>query len=110
VSYHCNRSRILSKPLRAWGGVWDYGAVWKRPWETQTKNISVGFFQLHWIMGANSMEEALEQVQQFKLDGMMQRLTQPLLMQGATLQHPGWGGSDIGFLPVSGAFARIEPR
>jgi dienelactone hydrolase len=68
------------KACAAWGGIWDYGAVWKRRWETQTKNVSVGLFQLQWVMGATSTEEALERVQQFKLDGVMQRLTQPLLM------------------------------
>jgi fermentation-respiration switch protein FrsA (DUF1100 family) len=54
--------------------------LWRRRWETQTKNMSVGFFQLQWIMGTHTMEEALERVQQYKLDGVMQRLTQPLLM------------------------------
>jgi dienelactone hydrolase len=81
--YYATRAAAFEpriKACAAWGGVWDYGAVWKRCWETQTKNVSVGFFQLQWIMGANSMEEALERVQQFKLDGVMQRLTQPLLM------------------------------
>jgi dienelactone hydrolase len=68
------------KACAAWGGVWDYGALWKRRWETQTKKISVGFFQLRWIMGTETMEEALKRVQQYKLDGVMQRLTQPLLM------------------------------
>jgi dienelactone hydrolase len=68
------------KACAAWGGIWDYGAIWKRRWETKTKNLSVGFFQLQWIMGTKTMEEALERVQQYKLDGVMQRLTQPLLM------------------------------
>jgi fermentation-respiration switch protein FrsA (DUF1100 family) len=40
----------------------------------------VGFFQLKWIMGAHTMEEALGRVQQYKLEGVMQHLTQPLLM------------------------------
>lgn len=82
------------KACAAWGGVWDYGAVWKRRWETQTKNVSVAFFQLQWIMGAKTMEEALERVQQYKLDGVMQRLTQPLL-----ILH---GGHDLA-IPVDDA-------
>jgi pimeloyl-ACP methyl ester carboxylesterase len=68
------------KACAAWGGVWDYGAIWKRRSETKTKNLLVGFFQLQWIMGTKTMEEAIERVQQYKLDGVMQRLTQPLLM------------------------------
>jgi len=81
--YYASRAAAFEpriKACAAWGGVWDYGAVWKRRWETQTKNISVGFFQLQWIMGTKTMEEAIERVQQFKLDGVMQRLTQPLLI------------------------------
>jgi alpha-beta hydrolase superfamily lysophospholipase len=68
------------KACAAWGGVWDYGALWRRRWETQTKNMSVGFFQLQRIMGTQTTEEALERIQQYKLDGVMQRLTQPLLI------------------------------
>jgi pimeloyl-ACP methyl ester carboxylesterase len=81
--YYATRAAAFEPRIRAcaaWGGIWDYGALWKRRWETQTKNVSVGLFQLQWVMGATSTEEALERVQQFKLDGVMQRLTQPLLM------------------------------
>jgi dienelactone hydrolase len=81
--YYASRAAAFEpriKACAAWGGVWDYGAVWKRRFETQSKAVSVGFFQLQWIMGSNTMEEALERVQQYKLDGVMQRLTQPLLI------------------------------
>jgi dienelactone hydrolase len=81
--YYAPRAAAFEPRIKAcvaWGGVWDYGALWKRRWETRTKNISVGFFQLQWVMGTATMEEALERVQQYKLDGVMQRITQPLLM------------------------------
>jgi dipeptidyl aminopeptidase/acylaminoacyl peptidase len=81
--YYAPRAAAFEKRIKAcaaWTGVWDYGSIWKRRWETQTKNISVGFFQLQWIMGTKTMEEALERVQQYKLEGVMQHLTQPLLM------------------------------
>lgn len=81
--YYAPRAAAFEPRIKAcvaWGGVWDYGALWTRRWETQTKNISVGFFQLKWIMGTATMEEALQRVQQYKLDGVMQRITQPLLI------------------------------
>jgi pimeloyl-ACP methyl ester carboxylesterase len=81
--YYAPRAAAFEKRIKAcaaWTGVWDYGLLWKRPWETQTKNISVGFFQLKWIMGTKTMKEELERVQQYKLEGVMQHLTQPLLM------------------------------
>lgn len=43
-------------------------------------------------MGTDPMEEALERVQQYKLDGLIQKLTQPLLSYMVTTtwlsQHP----------------------
>ncbi|WP_089102845.1 alpha/beta hydrolase [Streptomyces hyaluromycini] len=68
------------KAVAAWGGVWDYGAVWQRRWETASKNTSVPFWQLPWVMGTETMEQALERVREFRLADAIPRLTQPLLI------------------------------
>jgi dipeptidyl aminopeptidase/acylaminoacyl peptidase len=68
------------KAVAAWGGVWDYGAVWQRRWETSSKNTSVPFWQLPWVMGTETMEQALEKVKHFTLDGVIAQLTQPFLI------------------------------
>jgi dipeptidyl aminopeptidase/acylaminoacyl peptidase len=64
----------------AWGGVWDYGAVWQHRWETSSKTTSVPFWQLPWVMGTATMEQALERVKQWTLADALPYLTQPLLI------------------------------
>jgi pimeloyl-ACP methyl ester carboxylesterase len=81
--YYAPRAAAFEPRIKAcvaWGGVWDYGEIWKKRWETQSKNVSVGHFQLPWIMGTKTMEAAVERVQQWKLADVLPRLTQPLLM------------------------------
>jgi dipeptidyl aminopeptidase/acylaminoacyl peptidase len=68
------------KACAAWGGVWDYGAVWQHRWETKSKTTSVPFWQLPWVLGTETMEQALEKVKQFTLADALPRLTQPLLI------------------------------
>ena len=100
--YYVTRSAAFEKRIKAcaaWCGVWDYGAIWRKRHETQSQMISVPHFQLPWIMGTTSMEEALKRVQPFKLDGVMQKLDQPLL-----ILH----GEDDKAIPVEDATKAFE--
>jgi dienelactone hydrolase len=81
--YYAPRAAAFEPRIKAcvaWGGIWDYGAIWRKRWETQSKNVSVGHFQLPWIMGTKTMEEAVERVQQWTLADVLPRLTQPFLL------------------------------
>jgi dienelactone hydrolase len=80
----------------AWGAVWDYGVTWQRRWDTSSKTTLTPFWQLPWVMGTDTMEEALVRVREFTLADALPQLTQPLL-----IVH---GDSDTAF-PVSDADA-----
>jgi pimeloyl-ACP methyl ester carboxylesterase len=60
--------------------IWDYGAVWQKRWAARSKAISVPFFQLPWVMGTKTMEEALERVKRWTLVDVLPRLKQPFLI------------------------------
>ena len=68
------------KACAAWGGVYDYGAIWQNRWETTSLTTSVPFWQLPWVMGTDTMEQALERVKQWTLADALPHLTQPLLI------------------------------
>ncbi|MEZ0114436.1 alpha-beta hydrolase superfamily lysophospholipase [Catenulispora sp. EB89] len=87
------------KACAAWGGVFDYGAVWQRRWETRSKTVSVPFWQLPWVMGADTMEQALDKVKAFHLAEALPHLTQPFL-----IVH----GANDKAIPLSDAQQAIE--
>jgi dienelactone hydrolase len=87
------------KACAAWGGVWDYGAVWQHRWDTRSTHTPVPFWQLPWVMGTETMEQALERVKQWTLADAIPHLTQPLL-----IVH---GAEDKG-IPLSDAQQAIE--
>jgi dipeptidyl aminopeptidase/acylaminoacyl peptidase len=68
------------KACAAWGGVYDYGAIWQNRWETTSLTTSVPFWQLPWVMGTDTMEQALDRVKQWTLADALPHLTQPLLI------------------------------
>jgi dienelactone hydrolase len=68
------------KACVAWGAILDYGATWKRRWETRSDAVPVPFHQLPWVMGTDTMEAALERVQQWTLIDVLPKLTLPFLM------------------------------
>ena len=87
------------KACAARGGVWDYGAVWQHRWDTRSKLTSVPFWQLPWVMGTETMEQALDRVKQWTMADAIPLLTQPLL-----IVH---GGEDKA-IPLSDARKAIE--
>jgi dipeptidyl aminopeptidase/acylaminoacyl peptidase len=68
------------KAVVAWGAIYDYGAIWQKRWASKSKYLSVPFFQLPWVMGTKTMEEALERVKSFTLADVLPQLKQPILI------------------------------
>ncbi|MGH8519607.1 MAG: alpha/beta hydrolase family protein [Panacagrimonas sp.] len=65
----------------AWGAIWDYHAVWKRRIEAQFKaSLSVPGHHIAWILGAETLEDALRRLEPFKLDGVVQKMRCPFLL------------------------------
>jgi dienelactone hydrolase len=84
----------------AWGAIWDYHAVWKRRIEAQFKaSLSVPGHHIAWILGADTLEEALRRLEPFKLDGVVQKMRCPFLVV-----H----GEDDEQIPLSDAQALYE--
>lgn len=65
----------------AWGAIWDYQAVWKRRIEAQfNASMSVPGHHIMWILGADSLDDALKRLEGFKLDGVVQQMRCPFLL------------------------------
>ena len=97
--YYAPRGAAFEKRIAAcvaWGAVWDYGATWQHGWETNSKTTLTPFWQFPWVMGTDTMEDALVRVREYTLADAMPHPTQPLL-----IVH---GDSDTAF-PVSDAEA-----
>jgi deazaflavin-dependent oxidoreductase (nitroreductase family) len=81
--HYAPRGAAYERRIRAcaaWGGVYDYGAVWQHRWESSSRTTSVPFWQLPWVMGTDTMEQALNRVKQWTLADALPHLTQPLLI------------------------------
>ena len=71
----------------AWGAQWDYHATWQGRFEqlerSGTPSLSVPWQHLLWIFGVDTKEAAMQRLEGFKLDGIVQKMTCPfLLMHG----------------------------
>jgi dienelactone hydrolase len=65
----------------AWGAIWDYHAVWKRRIEAQfNASMSVPGHHIMWILGADSLDDALARLEPFRLDGVVQKMRCPFLV------------------------------
>lgn len=81
--YYAPRSAAYEpriKAVAAWGAIWDWGKTWEHRWGTRSPNVSVPWFQLPWVMGTDTMEEALERVKQWTMVDVLPDLTQPFLI------------------------------
>jgi dipeptidyl aminopeptidase/acylaminoacyl peptidase len=84
----------------AWGAIWDYHATWKRRIEAGFRaSMSVPGQHICWILGVESLEEALRKLEPFRLDGVVQRMRCPFL-----LTH----GADDEQIPMADARALFE--
>jgi dienelactone hydrolase len=65
----------------AWGAIWDYQAVWKQRIEAQfNASMSVPGHHIMWILGTDSLDDALQRLEKFKLDGVVQQMRCPFLL------------------------------
>jgi dienelactone hydrolase len=84
----------------AWGAIWDYHATWKKRVEANFKaSMSVPGHHIMWILGADSLDEALRRLEPFRLDGVVQKMRCPFL-----IVH----GEDDEQVPVADARALYE--
>jgi dienelactone hydrolase len=88
------------KACIAWGAIWDYHATWKRRIEAGFRaSMSVPGHHICWILGVNSVQEALKKLEPFRLDGVVQRMRCAFL-----LTH----GADDEQIPMADARALFE--
>jgi pimeloyl-ACP methyl ester carboxylesterase len=68
----------------AWGAQWDYHAVWRKRLEDlasgKVLSLSVPPDHLEWVLGVDSPEAALKKLEDFKLDGIVQKMQCPFLL------------------------------
>ena len=65
----------------AWGAIWDYHATWKKRIDAQFKtSLSVPGHHINWILGVDTLDEALKKLEPFKLDGVVQKMRCPFLI------------------------------
>ncbi|MHB1987787.1 MAG: alpha/beta hydrolase family protein [Acidimicrobiales bacterium] len=69
----------------AWGGIWDYRATWERRMARSFESaMSVRGDHISWVLGVANLEEALDRLEGFVLDGVVQQMRCPfLLLHGA---------------------------
>ena len=69
----------------AWGGIWDYRATWERRIARSFESaMSVAGDHICWVLGCSTLDEALDRLGAFVLDGVVQQMSCPfLLLHGA---------------------------
>lgn len=65
----------------AWGGIWDYYNTWKKRIDANFNSaLSVPGHHIMWILGVDSLDEALKRLEPFRLDGVVQKMRCPFLI------------------------------
>jgi hypothetical protein len=68
----------------AWGAQWDYWATWKKRFDLldsgKLPSLSVPWEHLLWIFNVASRKEAMEKLEGFRLDGVVQKIRCPFLL------------------------------
>jgi dipeptidyl aminopeptidase/acylaminoacyl peptidase len=85
--YYAPRAAAFEKRYAcciAWGAQWDYQKIWRDRFErlarADTPSLSVAHQHIAWVLNVNSQEEVLKQLEPFKLDGVVQKISCPFLM------------------------------
>jgi alpha-beta hydrolase superfamily lysophospholipase len=69
------------KACVAWGAIWDYHATWKGRFDAKGKAAQgVPTDYIHWVLNTKSENEALEKLEKFRLDGVVQKMRCPFLL------------------------------
>jgi dienelactone hydrolase len=64
----------------AWGAIWDYHATWKKRIDAKFRtSMSVPGHHITWILGVDTLEDALKRLEPFRLDGVVQKMRCPFL-------------------------------
>lgn len=65
----------------AWGAIWDYHATWKKRIDAAFRtSLSVPGHHIMWILGVDTLEEALVKLEAYRLDGVVQKMRCPFLI------------------------------
>jgi dienelactone hydrolase len=65
----------------AWGAIWDYYGTWKKRIDANFKtSLSVPGHHIMWILGVDSLDEALKKLEPYRLDGVVQKMRCPFLI------------------------------
>ena len=65
----------------AWGAIWDYHGTWKKRIDAAFKtSLSVPGHHILWILGVDTLDEALKKLEPYKLDGVVQKMRCPFLI------------------------------
>jgi dienelactone hydrolase len=64
----------------AWGGIWDYGAVWERRRANERGTVPVPHEHMLWVLGARDLDEVSEKLRPWKLDDVAQQIRCPMLV------------------------------
>jgi dienelactone hydrolase len=65
----------------AWGAIWDYYATWQKRIDAKFRtSMSVPGHHITWILGVDTLEEALKRLEPFRLDGVVQKMRCPFLI------------------------------
>ncbi len=84
--YYAPRAAACEKRFKvcvAWGGHYDYHAVWlnrRRVMESGGTTTSAPTFQLPWVLGVRDMDQAMEKLKKYTLEGVAEKITCPLLV------------------------------
>jgi dipeptidyl aminopeptidase/acylaminoacyl peptidase len=69
------------KACVAWGAIWDYHATWKkRIAASMQADMSVPGHHIMWILNAKTLDDALQRLENFRLDGVVQQMRCPFLL------------------------------
>jgi dipeptidyl aminopeptidase/acylaminoacyl peptidase len=82
--YYASRIASIDRRFKAcvaWGAIWDYHATWKRRIDAAfNADLSVPGHHIEWVLNAKSLDDALEKLEDFRLDGVVQRMRCPFLV------------------------------
>lgn len=82
--YYATRCAALDPRFRAcvaWGAIWDYHATWQqRVASNFAGSLSVPGHHISWVLGVDTVEQALDKLRDFTLEGVAQRMRCPFLL------------------------------
>jgi dienelactone hydrolase len=68
----------------AWGAMWDFHETWRRRFELldsgKVPSLSVPPKHLEWVLGVSGRDAAMKKLEDFRLDGIVQKMRCPFLI------------------------------